>query len=223
MKLFGKRSNQKEVNNTSASQKSVTDTGNIVKPEANPTVSTENPQGSSEKPSVAKTAKPKTKKRLIILLIIVLLLTGAGAAYVFFTKSYQSKATKINQELALVAEYQQKNDIPRALEHAKKLVSYEPDNFEYITLVASLIELQNPNEAKPYYAKLLDDIKKVDNPDEDGKLISTYWAAAGLAEKAGQTESAKRYYQKVIDVADTQDGYEQSLVTQSQEALKRLK
>ena len=131
------------------------------------------------------------------------------------TKQFQQEQTATNESLI-------NNDKQQAIEHARKALDLAPNDFEAVVTLASLTSESNPTESKQLYARALEIAKQQDNPDVDGKSAITYWGAAGLAEQAGLTDQAKKYYQKVIDAADTANEYQQSLVAQSKEALKRL-
>lgn len=167
------------------------------------------------------------KKPLIILFAVGILVVGTTFAFVN-KNDHQTNTTATNtmsphdQEMALVNQYVREKNTALALKHAQKALAHEPDNQETLLAVASLTSQGNPAEAKKLYAQAFEMFKKHDNPEESGKTSITYWAAAGLAEQAGLVAEAKRYYQKVIDAANLSDGYQQSLVKQSQEALKRL-
>lgn len=167
-------------------------------------------------------------KRMIRSLVIcagVLLVGAALVGIAFLIKRHQTQVSvaKANGELSLVNKAVQENDTKQALAHAKQALASDPNNVDNYVLVATLTEKDNPKEAQKVYARGLEVFKKQDNPDVDGKHAVTYWAAAGLAEKAGLTDQAKKYYQKVIDSADLADSYEQDIVAQSERALKRLK
>lgn len=165
-------------------------------------------------------------KRLIVAGLVVLLLAVGTVLGLWFknywTSTSKKATTKTDSELALVSKYVMENNISQALAHAKKALIKTPDDLNAIQAVASLTEKSNPDEAKRYYVQALEVFKKQNNPDADGKTAITYWAAAGLAEKAGYKDQAKQYYQKVINAAKPSDSYEQSLVKRSQAALKAL-
>jgi tetratricopeptide (TPR) repeat protein len=164
---------------------------------------------------------PKRGQRFMLpgtILVICILITGL--ALIYFNKT--NTATKTATEAAMANENFKNHNNSQALEHAKKALALAPDDPDAILLAANLSLPDHPAEAKALFAHALDIFKQQDNPDVDGKKAVTYWAAAGLAEKAGQTEQAKKYYQKVIDSANPKDPYEQSLLKQAQAARMRL-
>lgn len=172
--------------------------------------------------------RPTISKRMLRQAIIFVGFLGIAAALVgvvFLIKRHQTQVSvaKANDESTLVNKAIQANDTKQALAHAKQAMAYDPNNVDTILVVASLTEKDNPKEAKKLYGRALEAFKKQDNPDVSGKNSTTYWVAAGLAEKAGLTDQAKKYYQKVIDIADLRDVSEQDLVAQSERAIKRLK
>lgn len=170
--------------------------------------------------SKAHTGKSLKLPKIVKLLLIVvaagsLVAGGIAALDLLQPNRHDNEITAVNNYLLV-------NDTSQALAHAKKALAYEPDNLDTILTVAQLTEKDNPEEAKQLYRRALEVFKKQDNPDVGGKKAVTYWAAAGLAEQAGYTDQAKKYYQKTIDVADSMNGYDQDLVRQSQQALERL-
>lgn len=214
MKRLGKRSSQKEVSKDTASQKSVAEVGSVISPET----------ASSVTEPVSPASNKRHKKQMMLAgLILVLLVVAVAAAAVVWNKSRPDTATKIEEEQALTNKYVRENNTTEALKHAKQALASAPDDLDAILVVASLSEKTNPKEAKQYYAQALEVFKKIDNPDIDGKKAGTYWGAAGMADKAGLTDQAKKYYQKVIDTANLSDGSGWVLAEQSKEALQRLK
>lgn len=174
------------------------------------------------------TAKKAPAKRFsyvkfgIIILVLAVLAGGGYAGYKAYKQYTLPASVKASNETTKLNEALQKNDRAQALADAKKALSYTPNDVNAILAVAYLTKAENPGEAKQYFAQAFNEFKKQNNPDVSGKSAETYWAAAGLAEQAGETDQAKQYYQKVIEAANPSDSYEQSLATQSQAALKRL-
>jgi len=161
---------------------------------------------------------PKIAKIVFLLIVIVVV---AGSVY-GVVKVVVKSNPKPAKELTMANDYFRKNDRSQALAHARAALAAAPNDPDAILAVASLVEQDNPSEAQQLYAHALKVFKEQDNPDEDGKKAVTYWAAAQLAEKAGQIVQAKQYYQKVIDAASPSNSYDQSLLKQAQAALKRL-
>lgn len=157
----------------------------------------------------------------VIIVAVVVVLLGVGG-YAVYEQHTQSASTRAENETEQLNEALLKGNKAQALKYAEQALANEPNNIDNILSVANLLKTDNPSEAKQYYIRALDEFKKQDNPDASGRSIGTYWAAAGLAEQAGQISQAKGYYQKVIDVANPSDSYDQSLVAQSQAALQRL-
>lgn len=172
----------------------------------------------------SESATPKLIRRFPFrkVLLAVLVLAVVGGGYAVYERYFVPTSVKITQETALLNKAATQRDTAQALEHAKKILSYEPNNINAITTVAYLEQSSNPRQAKQYFAQALAEYKKQNNPDVSGKTAETYWAAAGLAMQAGQTAQAKHYYQQVITAAKPSDKYEQSLAAQSQAALKSL-
>ena len=224
VKRLGKRSSQKEVSKDTASQKSVAEVGSVISPETTPSVTEPVSPASNKRPRSVRNLIPKTKKQIMLVgLILVLFVVTVGVAVVLWNKNRPDTASKIAKEQALTNKYVRENNTTEALKHAKQALASAPDDLDAILVVASLSEKTNPKEAKQYYAQALEVFKKIDNPDIDGKKAGTYWGAAGMADKAGLTDQAKKYYQKVIDTANLSDGSEWVLAKQSKEALQRLK
>lgn len=114
-------------------------------------------------------------------------------------------------------------DEQQALAYARKALDAEPNNVERILTVASLVKAHNAEEARALYGQALEIYKKHTDPNVPGQPTLVYWAAATLAEDAGQIALARQYYQSVINVADKSNDYEADLFRQSQEALERLR
>lgn len=166
----------------------------------------------------SQTIKKKLKHpRLILLIIFALLVSSSVVAFLLF------KPGQKENDLTLANKYVRENNTPKALAHAKKALELEPNNVDAILAVANLTLKDNPEESKQYFARALEIYKEENNPDADGGTAINYWAAAGLADQAGQYDLAKKYYQKVIDTADAKDAYHQDLVRQSKLALERLR
>ncbi len=159
---------------------------------------------------------------VIFLLVVTGLLIAAWVSGYFLYKARKSSIQNKNNDLALVDKSLQNNDSARALVYARQALAKSPSDINAIMTVADLTQKSNPEESKRLYAKALAEFKKTDNPDVDLKTAITYWAAAGMAERAGLTDQAKGYYQKVINSADLGDSYDKSLAQQSEAALKRL-
>ena len=168
-----------------------------------------------------KVAFKKTGKFLVAFLVFLIIAAGLGLIYKY--QNAKNRTANVAKELTSVNKALiETNDSAKALEHARKALSEDPNNVDTILTVANLTANTNPAESKQLYVRALDTFKKQDNPDVDGKSAATYWAAAQLAYQADRIEEAKKYYQKVIDVADKTDAYDQDLIKQSQEALKKL-
>ncbi len=177
-------------------------------------------------PKKNESKKIKNLPIIILAAVLVLALLAGGGLFgylkVFHKSAGTNTATKINNELTMTNKYLREDDMSQALVYARKALALDPDNTDAIFAVASLVSTDNPEEAKQLYAHAFEIFKKQDNPDVSGKTAVTYWAAAGLAERAGYTDQAKQYYQKVIDTADPSNSYHQNLVKKSEAALKRL-
>jgi tetratricopeptide (TPR) repeat protein len=172
-----------------------------------------------------ETIKPKSKISLLIggASLFVVVLTIAA----FLSRNYQlatakKTADKVNQETAATSKALLDHDQAQALAHAKAALALAPDDPDTILTVAHLVEKDDPSYSNQLYNHALEVFKKMNDPDVDGKKALTYWTAAGLAEKAGHKDQAKRYYQKVINAANQKESYDSYLAAQSLEALKRL-
>jgi tetratricopeptide (TPR) repeat protein len=163
---------------------------------------------------------------IYVLVIAIVLIVGGVILGASQHSHNQSKGAKLTSETDFMNDALQKKDYTLALDHAKKALAKDPHTVDTILAVANIDKKLNPNEAKQYYKQALNEFKKQDNPDINGKPATTYWAAAGLAEQAGETNQAKQYYQEVIKAAQPTDaynqGYDQSIAAQSAAALKRL-
>jgi tetratricopeptide (TPR) repeat protein len=164
--------------------------------------------------------KSIVRKKMLTIAVLTAALICAGIAYLLL---WIPTDAKINNELNTASSYVRDNDTAKALEAAKRALALDPDNVDSLMVVANLTQKDNPEEAKQYFARALEIYKKENDPDSNGKTAINYWGAAVLAEPAGLIDDAKEYYQKVIDAADPEDSYHQSLVKQSKTALKRLK
>lgn len=174
---------------------------------------------------IKQTLPTSRKKRLILLAALVagLFLIGAVGAWFYNNQLSDTDVVTVDGEVSMVQESLEENDKSKALEHARRALARDPNNIDNILMVANLAKEDNPDESKQLFARALDAYKKQNKPDENGKTAITYWAAAGLAENAGQIDQARHYYQKVVDVADPSDSYHQSIAKQSREALERLR
>lgn len=177
----------------------------------------------------ARSSKKPTRKMIIVALLIVVVLVATGvAAWVFYNKHNQSPAlagitTKSQQAGASMNQAIGDGNMSQALTSAKEALSYNPDNIDEITAVANLESTAgNKKQAQYYYLKAFNEFKKQQDPDGTDATTLSYWAAATMAQQAGQTAQAKHYYQEVVNTANSKDSYEQSLVAQSKTALKGL-
>jgi Tfp pilus assembly protein PilF len=175
-------------------------------------------------PLHGSTSRPphKMKHSIRTLVFILIALIVVGGAYAVYKHDAVPASTKASQETKMTNEDLLKNNKAQALVDAKKALANNPSNVENILAVASLTQAENPSQAEQYYIEAYNVFKEQNNPDVSGKSAETYWAAAGLAEQAGESSQAKQYYQEVIQVANPSNSYEQSLAQQSQVALKRL-
>ncbi len=170
----------------------------------------------------AEESKFRLNKRFLAVgasLLIVVVIVGG----VIWYQNYAPNTAKSIKEIGLTNQYLQKNDQTQALAHAKKALTFNPNDVDTIVLVASLETKSNPSDSKKLYARALKVYKQKNNPDAAGKSPIVYWGAAGLAEKAGLSADAKRYYQKVIDTANIKDGYQRAIAGQAHLALVRIK
>lgn len=170
----------------------------------------------------------QSRKWWLLIGLIAIAVVSAGVVYFFNNRQDQASVdeetiAKINDELANTNKYLQEENTAKALEHARKALAYSPNDVDLILTTADIAKKDNAEDTKELYKRALDEFKKQDNPDEGGKKPATYWAAGALAEDAGLTEEAKKYYQKVIDVAKPFDSDEQNLLKKAQAALERLK
>jgi Tfp pilus assembly protein PilF len=168
---------------------------------------------------------PKFVLVLGLSLLIICAIVAGALIYNHVSKTSKaaqtSKVAPINQETVLSNQAFIKGNKAQALEHAKEALTKDPNNVDNVLLVANLTKAENPSAAKQYYVQAFDTFKQQNNPDAPGKSAVTYWAAAGLAQQAGETSQAKKYYQEVIQTASP-DSYQQSLAKQSQAELAGL-
>ena len=165
-------------------------------------------------------AGAKSKIKNYPKIIVAVLLCVALVIGIIVILLNQAPTKTATQENSLANDAFIKGDKALALKHAKKALEKDPNNMNTMLLVAKLSKEKNPDEAKQYYAQALDVIIKYDKPDEPGKPASIYWAAADLAQRAGQIELAKKYYAKVAPAADPQNDYEQSIAAESKVRLE---
>ena len=162
-----------------------------------------------------------TRTSVIVLAVIAGLVLIGGVV----VQHNRSHGVKLSSEADFMNDALQNNDKALALEHAKKALAKTPHDVDAILAVANIDKAISPTEAKQYYKQALNEFKKQDNPDVVGKPAATYWAAAQLADQAGENSVAKQYYQKVVDVINASkstDSFSQSISAQSTAALKRL-
>lgn len=155
-------------------------------------------------------------KAYLVLGLALLLIVAGGLFYGFHRKSAAQLAGLSNQALI-------QGDEALALKNAKQALAKEPNNVDYIELVANLTKAQNPAAAQQYYVRAYETFKQQNNPDKPGQSVVIYWTAGEFAQAAGQTAQAKKYYQQVVQSADPSDGYEQSLKAQAQAAIGEIK
>lgn len=180
------------------------------------------PENQGDDTKVAPPQRFSYVKAVGVVLVLIVLGVGSYEALGFYKQATLPVSVKAARELALANNDVQKGNRTQALIDAKKALSYTPHDSGAIMMVAYLEMAQNPSQAKQYFSLALKEFQKQANPDISGKSAETYWAAAGLAEQAGEVKQAIKYYQEVITVAKPTDTYEQSLAAQSQVALKRL-
>lgn len=164
------------------------------------------------------------KKSLIALAVILsLVLVGAGVLSYSKYQANRNRTTKVENQKSSANEAVQNNDIPKAIEHAREALKQDPNNLDNIQLLANLTSYENPSESKQLYARALEELKKQDDPDVDGKRAAVYWAAAEFAYRADLVDKSKQYYQKVIAAADSASERDQDLAKQAKAMLEKLK
>lgn len=173
--------------------------------------------------SGTKRARKLLKVGLLIAAVVAFVAGGTFGFYKYNEQKTHRKESELYSELDEANKFVIENNIPQALIYAKKALDKDPNNVDSILTVANLTLKENPDDAKQYFLRVLEIYKKENNIDAGGKTAISYWATATLAEDAGETEQAKKYYKSVIDAADPADMYHQSLVRQSKAALERLK
>jgi tetratricopeptide (TPR) repeat protein len=166
-------------------------------------------------------------KRVIILFILVVVLivavvVGSKAGYKAYKQYKLPTSTKAANATNDMNQAIKAGNKTQALADAKLALSYDPNNIDSMLAVAYLAKSQDPSQAPQYFNQAFNAFKAQNNPDSKDANAITCWAAAGLAEEAGQTTQAVQYYKDVIQRANLSDAYQKSLVQQSQAALKRL-
>lgn len=172
------------------------------------------------KRAILKKPKRPSKKTVFAIIAGVLILGVLVAGVAGF---YQYKAKRQLAQLDKVSEAVANKDTSTAYKLAQQALDMNPNDMDSLLAAATLAEKEDPEESKRLYARILEIQSKEDNPDEDGKTAITYWSAAGLAEKAGKVELARKYYQKALTAVDMKDSYHQFIANDSQTALERLK
>ena len=128
--------------------------------------------------------------------------------------------TQTETKLALSASANKNNSL--ALYHAKRALQTSPNDLRAIDLMAVVTSKTNPAESMKYCAQELSLYKQQSNFDS-GKLNTLqYWAAAGLAENAGNKAEALKFYKAVVKGANMNNSYENDLARQSKETIQRL-
>lgn len=150
-----------------------------------------------------------SNRKIAFTLLAVLLILGSGAVYYHYRAISNRNNSNLSSNQSLV--------------QAKKELLRNPNDVKLTLKVAYLTKAKNPGQAKQYFIQALAELKKINNPDVSGKSAVTYWAAAVLAEQAGEVSHAKHYYEEVIKAAGkSSDSYDNNLAEQSRVALKRL-
>lgn len=168
--------------------------------------------------ALAVVVKSKVKNHRSKFVVGCLLIVVIVAGVLIYTTNNHSAT----QETELSNAAFIKGNKALALKHAKKALAKDPNNIDNILLVANLTKAEDPGAAKSYYAQAFEKFKQQNNPDAPGKSAVIYWAAAGLAQQAGETSQAIKYYKMVIQAADPSDSYQQSLAKQARVQLSRL-
>lgn len=158
-------------------------------------------------------------------LLIALAIIGVSVlSFVVYGVQNQREANKVvDAEIELANDAVLQDDPKKALQHAKRAYEASPDNLDAILLLAELTKKENPTEAKKLYGQALDAYKDQNNFDDGDVNAIENWAAAGLAEDAGNKAEALKYYKQVLIKASAKDGYESSLIRQSIESIERLR
>lgn len=182
-----------------------------------------------------KTRISKHTKLVLIALVVIAIATIAiiWATTDIFEKNTDSDLVgsagqekgpfeRATDEIVLAYNYVQEGDLASAAESARKAAEYAPDEMDILIGAASVLRDEDPDAAKEIFALALELIKEQDSPDEEGKNISTYWAAGNLAEQAGETDQAIKYYRAALDAADPLNVDEQFIVDRSEAGLERL-
>lgn len=154
---------------------------------------------------------PKSRKATITVIALVAIVALAGAWF------YHHQ-TLAKQTLGSAGS---PSDIQN-LTQAKKELLLHPNDINDMLAVAYMTKVKNPQQAKQYFLRALNEFKKQNNPDVPGKSAVVYWSAAGIAVQAGQINQAKKYYEEVIAAAKPSNSYDQSLASQSRTALEGL-
>ena len=179
---------------------------------------------------------PKSKKqtKLVVLVIVAVVIAVAGVAgFMIFSSDDIANTDQVevkadptqlaSQAIAEANAYILEGDISSAVEQARKALEYTPDDLHVITAAADVIVQEDPDEAKPLYVKILEQFREESNPDENGQPLTVYWAGAKLAEQAGETELAIKYYTTVLDVADVSNEEEKGVMDRSRLRLEELR
>lgn len=165
---------------------------------------------------------PKSVQVLGLFLIIICVVAIGGLIYNHSHSLRVSKTTQARQEIDLANETFQRGDKIQALEHAKKALTNNPNSVSNILLVANLTQPKDASLATQYYIQALNKFKQQNNLESASVTAVQYWIAAHLAQRAGEINQAKQYYQEVIKMASSSNSYEQSLARQSQVELEAL-
>ena len=163
----------------------------------------------------------KPSKKTVLFIVIGVMVIGAFVGGVVGYSRYQ--AQQQTAQLNKISEAVANKDTSAAYKLAKQAVDKNPNDMDSLLAAATLAEKEDPEESKRLYTRILEIQSKEDDPEADGKTAITYWSAAGLAEKAGKVELARKYYQKALSVVDMKDSYHQFIANDSQTALERLK
>jgi len=175
-------------------------------------------------------------KRVVVIVISSLLILVAAASYLLVWHGKQNdSASNINSSSINDAVYQpaidmqeaykalQDGDTEAAAKKALATVESAKDDLDILLAAADVVSYQDKDQAKALYAEALKLYSTANNPEDDNKPMRVYWAAARLAEQAGECTSAAGYYEKAIKAASLDDPEEQDIATRSKVELDKLK
>lgn len=177
----------------------------------------------------SKSTKRKLTNRVIIVVVVLVAMVLAALVFMFVirprfsaTSSSTEKLSESAQAIVQANEQLLDGDAHKAIASARQAVAKDPQNLFAIEGLANLLKATNPKEAQKLFNQAYLLYKKQNGIDEGSGTVLTYAATAAYAKRANLDEQAKKYYQKVIELANQSDPYDKSLAERAKQELEKL-